>query len=325
MKKKTKNLVLLFILLAVLAVVYVLVVFISDTNEKKKEEESEKESIENTVKILPVNDINDIQYEKDGNLLEFKYTDGEWKYTPDDGFVVNQTRAEAFKNAILNLTAVRTLEKMDSLDAYGLENPLYSVTVYDTDGSEAVLQIGEQTGSYYYAKIKDDSQVYTISRDLLVYLDYELMDYVADITAPDLSADNVSYIRIDNGSILELKKENDEWSYNEGDGYKTVTNSAAITDVIETIKGFTGGECQNYNCKAEEKSQYGLDIPYYDVLVNYTDADGNMQTYRLYVGNMLESGDNYYYNNSLSNMVGLVESSHVDALAESYTLQYVDE
>jgi hypothetical protein len=91
---------------------------------------------------------------------------------------------------------------------------------------------------------------------------------------------------------------------------------------VETVKGFTGGDCQDYNCTEEEKAEYGLDIPYYEVTVRYTDDAGKTCEFKLYVGNSLESGDSYYYANSESSMVGLVASSYVTALSESFGYEY---
>lgn len=322
LNRKSNKLLILIIVLAVLVTAYGIIVYAAERNAEMAAKESEAQSIENTVKVITLNDIAKIAYNNGISYMSFLNDGEKWNYEYDSEFFVNQTKLDNFESGITGLTATRKISEMDTLEAYGLETPLYSLEITDTTGNVQTLMIGNQIGSEYYAMVLGRNEVYTISNFIVSYLEYELMDFAAEITMPSLSADNVTYIKVYNGSTLELKKNDDTWTYYSDGESGTVTNTAAITDVIETINGFTGGECQDYNCEEDEKAQYGLDIPYYEVTVNYTDDSGKTCEFKLHVGNSLESGDYYYYSNSESGMVGLVEASHVTALADSFDLSY---
>lgn len=325
MNRKSKKLLILILVLAVLVTAYEIIIYSAARNAEIAAKESEAQSIENTINVITLGDAAKITYNNGSIDMSFSNDGEKWNYDYDSEFPVNQTRLDNFENGIIGLTATRKISEMDTMEAYGLDTPLYSLEITDTTGNVQTLMIGNQTGGEYYAMVLGRNEVYTISNFIVSFLEYDLMDFVAEITVPSISTDNVSYIKVYNGSTLELKKNDNTWSYNVDGEAGTVTNTAAITDVVETVKGFTGGDCQDYNCEDDEKAQYGLDIPYYEVTINYTDENGKTCVFKLYVGNSLESGDYYYYSNSESGMVGLVAASYVTALADSFNLSYESE
>jgi hypothetical protein len=322
MNKKSRKLLILVAVLVLLVAVYGMVGLFADMSEKKAEKESEQESLENVIPVVTLGSIKKIAYDNENGELSFSNNGEKWVFDGDAAFQADQTILNNFANALLGLTAQRKLTEPDALEAYGLDSPMYTVKITDDAETTQTVLLGNQTGSAYYAMLSGEKEVYTIPSLIVSYLEYDLMDFVADITMPSFSEDTVSYIRVYNGSTLELTKNGDTWTYDADGKSGTVTNTAAITDVVETVKGFTGGDCQDYNCTEEEKAEYGLDIPYYEVTVRYTDDAGKTCEFKLYVGNSLESGDSYYYANSESSMVGLVASSYVTALSESFGYEY---
>lgn len=326
MKKKTKHLMLLIIILFILCGIWLLVNFISQKDAERKEEESASESLANTIYLISAEDIIGFVYNNGETDMAFSY-DGQWTYDSDPNFVVNQTRLNDFKNVLLKLTAEKTLEAKDDLSAYGLEEPVYSIKITGSQGENYVLNIGEMASSGdYYAQMDGEQEIYTISQYLISYLSDDLMEFVASITAPSLSVDNVKELTMTAGSqTLKLVRANGEWSFSitseAGIQSGIVANTITITDILETMNGFTGDNCVDYYCEESEKTDYGLEVPSVSAEVVYTDENGNDISYYLYVGSAATESTRYYMNSG-TDMVGTIAQTRVDALYEAFAYTY---
>lgn len=326
MNKKRKNLILLLLILFILCAVWLLVNYLSQKEAARKEEESASKSLANTVYLIPAEDIKGFTYDNGKSEMAFSYN-GQWNYDLDGHFIVNQSRLNDFKNIFLNLTAQKTLEAKEDLSAYGLDNPVYSVNITGTQGENFILNIGAMASNGdYYAKMDGVQEIYTISEHLISYLSDDLMEYAASITAPSLSVNNVKELTLTSqGKSLQLKYNGEQWSFSveSESGYQSgnVTNITAITDILETMNGFTGDNCVDYYCEETEKSNYGLKIPSISADVIYTDDNGEDVSYHLYVGSAAAEST-WYYMNSCTDMVGTAAKTRVDALNEAFSYTY---
>lgn len=322
MKKKARKLIYLITVLLILLLADVIISSAISRKDKEEKEHEEQSSAE-TVLIGTFENPVSLRWNNGTEEMAFHKEQGVWQYALDQHFPVSQSQMEDFEKLLANLEADRKLSARDELRAYGFDEPSYRLEMEFESGSRTLL-IGNTTSSGgYYAMIQGEEDIYVVSGKIISSLAGRLEEYLQPITMPELTFDNVSIIQVDNGSILQLEKKDDGWTVTEGGQNRNVTNEAAVTDVLETIKGFVGGECVDYYCIDEERAQYGLDIPYYEVTVQYTDENGANQKFYLYVGDAAEGGENYYFGNSQSGQVAMIASSHVDALAESYTLEYV--
>lgn len=328
MKKKTKNLVLLLMIFLILCSVLLLTRYLSEKKARQQEEESASESIANIVYLISAEDIKGFSYENNGTEFSFSY-DGQWYYEPDRNFPVNQTRLNDFKTVFLDLTIEKTIEAKDDLSAYGLDNPAYSVEITGTQDEKCTLKIGDMASNGdYYAQLDGKQEIYTISDRIVAYLSDELMEFVASITVPSLSVDNVKKLTMTaENKTLQLERNGDEWSFSitsdNANQSGSVTNVTAITDLLETMNGFTGDNCVDYYCEEAEKENYGLAAPSITVNVVYTDESGTDVSYDLYVGSAATEST-WYYMNSDSDMTGTIAQTRVEALQEAFTFTYAE-
>lgn len=325
---KRRNLILLASVLFILCVVSVLINIMSQKKEEKIAEESISQAEADTTYLIKANDILKFSYQNKETAMSFSF-DGQWKYDFDDNFICSQTRMDSFKNMFLSLTASKTIETVEELSSYGLENPAYSVELTDDLQRKQWLHIGDMAGNGdYYAQVEGDSKIYTISSLLVEYLSKELIEFASYITAPTFTADTVKEVSLTDGTnILNLKQDNGEWKFmvsvQNQQQSGTVTNKNAITDLLETMNGFGGVNCIDYYCDEEEQIEYGLTQPSISVDVIYLDENGNDVSYQLYVG-AEQTKDSYYFMNSESSMAGIVAKTRRDALIEAFSYRYTD-
>ena len=99
-----------------------------------------------------------------------------WSWDHSTKLVLNQeTVAEELKD-LCQVTAVEHIKKEESLDAYGLENPEYTLIIKDTDGQTKTLYIGSEAGDdVCYAAVDGKDTVYTLSEEVVEYWD-ELLE-----------------------------------------------------------------------------------------------------------------------------------------------------
>ena len=150
----------LFILAAVL--VLLLAVYFGlrawNQSEEKRREEADK-AAEIHVTDTAADDIVSMSFDVGSGEMAFSRTDGKWYYTPDADFPLAQSYPEDMAAALGNITADRELKDGDSLADYGLDEPAYTLSFTDADGSTTELYFGKMTGEDYYVKVRDSGTV----------------------------------------------------------------------------------------------------------------------------------------------------------------------
>lgn len=81
--------------------------------------------------------------------------DGTWYDKDDKDFPLAQSYPEQMEKTLGKLEAERKLENGDSLEAYGLKEPEYTVVLTDQDGNETTLYFGNVTGDSYYLTLNE--------------------------------------------------------------------------------------------------------------------------------------------------------------------------
>ena len=325
MEKRSK-LILSASVLFVLCVVCFLFNFVSQKKEEKREEESLSQAEADTVYLIAAEDIVRFSYTNNETEMAFSF-DGQWKYDFDDNFVCSQTRVESLKNVFLNLTALKSIDIAEDLNSYGLDNPAYSIELTDGFQKKQHLYVGDMAeNGDYYARVENDSRIYTISSTLVKYLSKDLIEFASYITVPTLTEDMVKELSLSDGTNrLNLKQESGEWNFTVSTQNRqqsgVITNKIAITDLLETLNGFGGGNCVDYFCDEEEKIQYGFVQPSIAIDIVYLDENGKDVPYQLYVGEK-QTEDSFYFINSENSMVGSVSKNRRDAVLEAFSYTY---
>ena len=104
---------------------------------------------------------------------------------------MKQSEPEAIVKAAAQITADRKLEDGDSLDAYGLDDPNYSIEITEEDGTVTTVSFGDSTGTDYYVTVGDTGTVYTVASSVLDDFKTELSDFAQLDEYPSIGSGNL--------------------------------------------------------------------------------------------------------------------------------------
>lgn len=275
---KKKSLIILFVVFLILLAAYLGLQSWNKSKEKKDEAKKEAE----TIYVTDINDITGIKYNVGNGEFEFINEDGTWYAAADKDFPLAQTYPAQMASDFEKLTAVRELEDADSLDDYGLTDPVYTVELTAGDGTKTTVYYGNTTGDGdYYAAVDNKEKVYTVSSTSITDLQYSLEEMAQLDVYPSISSGN-------------LKKE-----VITKDG-QTTTYDADNEDDAENIAAVAGGlgavtlsQAADYSVEDKDLAVFGLDeAARIKVEAVYTENKED-KTLSLYVGKTDGNGNRY--------------------------------
>ena len=245
MRKKKKGILILLAVLVLLTAVY----FILRTWNARQEEKEKEEQEAATVRVTDTSadDIVSLKFNVGNGDLEFSKEENQWYYTPDKDFPLKQSYPEDMAAAVGSITADRELTDGDSPDAYGLDDPAYTVEYTDADGNVTELLFGDMTGDDYYVMVSGSDTVYTVGSSVIDSLNYALEDMAQLDDYPSIGSGNL---------VKEVITQNGE----------TTTYDSEDEDQAEDIAAVAGGlgavtlsEAADYSVEDEDLDMYGLD------------------------------------------------------------------
>ncbi|MDO4565995.1 MAG: DUF4340 domain-containing protein, partial [Oscillospiraceae bacterium] len=142
----------------------------------------------------------------DASALSFSYDEETgWTSPLYEGWPLVQNEVETLEHSLIEISAVRALEEHGELSEYGLDEPNYTLTLDDGEGTVYELLIGgEDANGNYYACLTGDERVFTLSSSLPDTLDTDIFDFVEYESLPLLSEDDVTAISLEySGSLYE--------------------------------------------------------------------------------------------------------------------------
>lgn len=299
MRKKNRGVLILVIVLVLLLAVYFGLRAWNASQEEKAEAEQEAATVH--VTDTAAEDIVSLKFNVGNGDLEFSKEDDQWYYTPDKDFPLQQSYPEDMAEAAGSITADRELTDGDSLDAYGLDDPAYTVEYTDAEGNVTELLFGDMTGDDYYVMISGSDTVYTVSSSVIDALNYSLEDMAQLDDYPSIGSGNL---------VKEVITQNGE----------TTTYDSEDEDQAEDIAAVAGGlgavtlsEAADYSVEDEDLDMYGLDEESrITVEATYTqDDDDEEQLLTLYIGNEDGNGNRYVMIND-SRIVYLISDEICD-------------
>ena len=299
MRKKNKGVLILIIVLVLLLAVYFGLGSWNVSQEEKEEAEQEAATVH--VTDTAAEDIVSLKFNVGNGDLEFSKEDDKWYYTPDKDFPLQQSYPEDMAEATGSITADRELTDGDSLDAYGLDDPAYTVEYTDAEGNVTELLFGDMTGDDYYVMISGSDTVYTVGGSVIDALNYSLEDMAQLDDYPSIGSGNL---------VKEVITQNGE----------TTTYDSEDEDQAEDIAAVAGGlgavtlsEAADYSVEDEDLDMYGLDEESrITVEATYTqDDDDEEQLLTLYIGNEDGNGNRYVMIND-SQIVYLISDEICD-------------
>ena len=217
------------------------------------------------------------QYEEETISLE-KDQENNWTYPADAAFPLDQSYPDAMVQALKEIQAAKTIENVEDLSEYGLENAVCSITVQGE--KEYQLAIGEETGlgGQRYLSI-GDGNVYLVDASLLDTFALGLYDIVEKETIPSMT--DLRGVQITtNAGTLEMEYQEDSglaysdqytWFWKTDGGY-TALDTDLAESLVQNITGLTWNSCVEYQASADDLGRYGLDKPAATVTVRYTET-----------------------------------------------------
>lgn len=279
MKKKQRRILALSVVLVVLVAVYLGM----DAWNRKKEQTAEEEEKASVIHVTDTEaeEITGIKLNVTNGELEFIKEDGTWYYAPDRDFPLDQSYPEEIAAVVGNITADRQLEDGDTMEDYGLDEPVYTVEYTDSGGNTTEVYFGDQTGDWYYVTVGDIGVVYTVENTVIDGLDYSLDEVALLDDYPSIGSGNlVREVITQNGQTTTYDSEDEDQS----------EDIAAIAGGLGAV---TLSEAADYSVEDEDLGDYGLDeASRITVEAVYTN-DGEEEVLTLYIGGEDGNGDRY--------------------------------
>ena len=282
---KKKQLRILYIAL-VFAIAIFAIVTISD-NKRGEEDESQIPVTE-----LTASNIEKITYTTYYGLFSFEKTDEEWIYNSNDDFPLDQNYISDLTSQVSNINAYRELNDFDDMADYGLDDPSYSVTVTESDGTVTEICYGNTTDSgYYYLSVNNGDKLYVADSTLIDTLIVDETYLLQNDTFPSIDSTNIVSLKIkENGEVV--------YKCSDADDENLQSYGTELSYILFDT-------CANYNATSDELEAYGLDESSRKVItVKYTSGDTEQVT-TFYMSDIVETDDIEYVYTQLkgSNMI----------------------
>lgn len=290
MKKKKSMLLLLIILLVLVAAYFALQSW--NKNQEKKQQEKEKSE---TVYVTDIDEITGIQYDVGSGKMEFNKKEDTWYDAEDPDFPLAQNYPSQMSEDFSHLKAERELKDGDSLEAYGLEDPVYTVVLTDSKGVKTTLYYGNATGDSYYVTVGDTGRVYTVSSTSISDLQHSLEDMAQLDTFPTIGSGNLKKeVITENGQTTTYDSEND-------------ADAKSIATVAGGLGAVTLKQAADYSVEDKDLAGYGLDEANRTTAEVVYTVDKKDKTLTLYLGNTDTDGNRYVMMND-SRIVYLISN-----------------
>ena len=271
MKKKSVNLITAVGVLVVLSGAYVGVKAYVAKQEAADAESAEEENPE--IISIASADVKSIKFVIDKKEVTFEKDGDSWVKSDETDFPVDQDKIDTLVNSMNSIKAERTLENVEDASEYELDQPENTITVTTEDGETTVIQLGmenDSTSQEYIDLNEDSSTVYVVSNSTFSSFKGTLYDFAKSGVFPTVDSSTVSKISVDgkDSSYVVEKDENNFWNIT-GDGETEKADSAKATSLASALSSMAYSSYVNYNCAEDEFSQYGLDKPYAEIIVDY--------------------------------------------------------
>lgn len=265
----------------------------------------------------------------DSGTLTLNHGESGWSYADDSAFPLDQTVPEDMTAALSAAAATRQIDTPESLEDYGLDAPVLTITAQDEDGTEysyAFGDVNELTGEYYLLYNGEEDTVYLVGSDLHDAFNYDLYDMVEMETLPEFGSVTGLSVAQPQGS-LTLRYEEDgsslsydpdnHWFLEKGDSLLAL-DAGKVSSLTGAITGLYWKSCVTYDVDDQELAAWGLDDNAAVVTTTYTAAidegeeTAEEETFVLRLGNTSDEGT--YAMLEGSSMVYLIDSETADSL-----------
>lgn len=304
MKQQRILLVLLLVLVA-LGSVYFAVIKYNENKELSQLEEDAQLAEESIISVagLVESEVVSISW---NFLEEYTFTlEGEdWIYTEDASLPIDGAVVEDAISIFCNLTATRNLEGGDTLDSYGLEEPLYTIILTDSSGQVMEYFVGNSTESDFYFTLGDKSQIYTVSSTYIGSLTYDLESTIKHDIFPVVTSGTMVEVAILQDEEEILYTTDDEGVFDTMAGGFGALAFSADTCIAYDLEGLEEDYLLGEGLRTEVTLTYQISV---DEEIQETDVV-------LYIGTMDETETYYCVQLADSPLVYMVDVATIELI-----------
>jgi len=168
--KRIKKLIVLIVVFIVFIAIYMSTSYLNPKDDATDESVAVTEIDENSIK--------QISWEKDGESITLVKKDDMWSYLNDESFAIDQSYPESMLSAISNLKSSQVLSEAENLSEYGLDKPVFVISVLSDDDTTTTYSIGNmnETTNKYYLLLNEDPSIYMVDSSIISAFNYKLDD-----------------------------------------------------------------------------------------------------------------------------------------------------
>lgn len=286
-----------------------------------------------------------------GEKITFEKDDETWKMLEYEKIPLVKDEITSMIGYASEIAAVRTIEGVEDLSEYGLDNPLNVIERETEDGETESFAIGihsDATGcSYIYLNDQKDV-VYAVEKNLGNLYKYDFLDFVESEAYPTFVSDNVQKVEVvkEEGSFALWYDFSVKtcWMVEDEVYGKKLADEDQGENLASMVSVLSYSEFYEYDC--QDFSVYGLDEPQMEIRVTYhetvemeseenaestsgddSESDDVAETETvvrnlvIYVGGYDENGY-YYVRVNDSKEVHGIAATHIDKLLGETSLDY---
>ena len=252
-----------------------------------------------------------LTYSNSSVTLNFALNEeGLWTWSDDPEFPLDDSTVTAILDLLTDLKFQQTLSNDLELSEYSLDVPAATITASGEEGHDSLtLDIGKATtdgDSYYIMLNGDSSTIYIIADTLYQLMSVPIYDMMALPELPALAKDNIDTISIHGSATTTIRairpeEEKDSKEQDEVEAVVTwrssganVTDSAALSSLLEELEGLTFTKCVDYKPSDDAAVLCGFAEPTLTISVIYLSEGGAEQTLLLMLGGATLDGSGYY-------------------------------
>lgn len=321
----------LFLLVGIIVVLAVILAVVTAVRRSNEERAAEEEAAQDAASVITETEASysALSYDNGTATLSFQLDEsGKWVWADDPEFPLDDSTIQSILTLLTNLKPQQTITDGDTLEAYGLDQPVATLTATKPDGGTLTIALGNTTtdgNSYYMLMNGQESPVYIISNSLYTEMTKTIYDMCDLPELPDLTEENIQSVTIEGAASTLLRPINKETSTDEETGEETVsvtwaaggedvTGNADTASLLAELGALTLTKCVDYKPTDEAAELCGFDDPLATVTVLYLDETGQEQTLVLTFGSENLDQTGYYVQLGEDSTIYQMDTSSVDTI-----------
>ncbi len=321
----------LFLLVGIIVVLAVILAVVTAVRRSNEERAAEEEAAQDAASVITETEASysALSYDNGTATLSFQLDEsGKWVWADDPEFPLDDSTIQSILTLLTNLKPQQTITDGDTLEAYGLDQPVATLTATKPDGGTLTIALGNTTtdgNSYYMLMNGQESPVYIISNSLYTEMTKTIYDMCDLPELPDLTEENIQSVTIEGAASTLLRPINRETSTDEETGEETVsitwaaggedvTGNADTASLLAELGALTLTKCVDYKPTDEAAELCGFDDPLATVTVLYLDETGQEQTLVLTFGSENLDQTGYYVQLGENSTIYQMDTSSVDTI-----------